>query len=305
MYTKEGFGRTLKALALATTSLLAVAAAGAQTTGSTNTVTPRYGNLSPFYGNLSPFYGNLSPFYGNLSPFYGNLSPFWGNLSPFYGNLSPFYGNLSPFYGNLSPFYGNLSPFTAPTDPTITAYYGTANNPWWGAGASNPFNKSPNVNVNYSQISGFWSTAGSNWTSVMNAWSTAQTPADYKSLANQIQSTILNPASSFWSKAVSQGTLAQGGSGITVGASMPWSSFVSGQLSRAGVALNSDGSIDSTSLAGLTQTQQGMFFLNWYDSLMDYSGTGHVDCGWVRRAGRRTSPTSPPGITPARRSRSG
>jgi hypothetical protein len=277
MITKRKMNRALKAIALATVSFVAVGSATAQTTSPV--VTPRYGNLSPFYGNLSPFYGNLSPFYGNLSPFYGNLSPFWGNLSP--------------FYGNLSPFYGNLSPFTAATDPNVTAFYGTNNNPFWGSGDANPFSKNPNGNVAYNQIGAFWGTAGNNWTAVMNAWSGASTATDYQNVATLLQTTIVNPASSFWGKAVAAGITAprtdgggdnNGNGGTNTTAKMPFANWSAAALTKAGIGLNSDGSINASSLAALSPTQQATFFLNWYDGLMSYSGTGHVDW-WMGATG--------------------
>ena len=42
--------------------------------------------------------------------------------------------------------------------------------------------------------------------------------------------------------------------------------------------------IDPASLAALNPTQRAMFFLNFYDGLMNYSGTGHVDW-WMGATG--------------------
>lgn len=270
-------GRTLRSLALATCSVgaLAGASASAQTTTG-NTV-------QPFYGTISPFYGTISPFYGTISPFYGKISPFYGPLSPFYGTISPFYGTISPFYGKISPFWGKISPFTATTDAGLLALYGTNNDPFWGSGDANPYTKNPGKVV-YSQISGFWSTEGTSWGAVMQAWSSAQTAADYQALAAQIQTTILNPASSFWAGAIPAPKPVPGAPPAPKTAQAGFNNLVGGIFQNAGVKLNSDGTVDPNSLAAVSQTQQAMLFLNLYDNLMAYSGTGHVDW-WMGATG--------------------
>ena len=229
------------------------------------------------------------------------MSPFYGNLSPFYGPLSPFWGNLSPFYGNLSPFWGNLSPFTTPTDAGLNALYGTANNAFWGSGPANPFVKNPSPNVNFSQINGFWNTEGASFAALQQNWSTAQTAADYQNIANQLQSTVLDPAGTFWGKAVAAplpkvgqsltppappSPILKGATGVSAGASTSsfGLNFANSVLTNAGVTFNANGSINSSSLAGLSPTQQAMLFMNLYDGLMSYSGTGHVDW-WMGATG--------------------
>src|SRR5579875_2637067 len=242
------------------------------------TVTPMYGNLSPFYGNLSPFYGNLSPFYGNLSPFYGNLSPFWGNLSP--------------FYGNLSPFWGNLSPFTATTDVSLTSVYGSSNDPFWGSGNADPYTHNPGKGVTYSAIAPFWTTEAANWNIVQGAWSSATTSGDFVKVANLLQTLIINPASNFWGQAIKSnpgvvtpnlpvtpgpgaGPLAPGKAGSVNAPSA--SNPLSKALAEAGVTFNADGTINAASLENVSATTQAMLFLTFYDSMMSYAGTGHVD----------------------------
>jgi hypothetical protein len=276
MAFKVDFQRSIKHLALASCSLAALcsiptlghaATAAAPTPAASTSVT------ASAAGGVKPMYGNLSPFYGNLSPFYGNLSPFYGNLSPFYGNLSPFWGNLSPFYGNLSPFYGNLSPFAATTNTAQLAFYGTGTDPFWGGGEANPYTNNPSHYVQFSQIGGFWNTEAANWQEVQEAWRVADSANDYQNLAAKIQKTIIDPASTFWGAAVIHGTKTQDAAA---------SSFVSA-LTKAGVTFT-NGAIDPASLAALTPTDRAMLFLNFYDTLMNYSGTGHVDW-WMGATG--------------------
>ena len=277
--------RALRRLAFGSCSLLALHAAPAlaQTTTTPSTS------------------GVVKPMYGNISPFYGNISPFYGNIHAFYGNISPFYGNISPFYGNISAFYGNINPFVASTNPMVTALYSpTGTDGFWGAGSANPYTHNPSPNVNFSQLQGFWTTEETSYTAVMKAWSSAQTAADYQKVADLLQTTVLDPAGSFWGKAVQSpppkvgqrlvpvpaSPAMHGASDVSAGSSLgTFGLTVSDKfLTAAGVTFNSDGSIDASSLADVSQTQQAVLFLGLYDNLMGYTGAGHVDW-WMGATG--------------------
>lgn len=250
----NSYKATFKSAALGACSLFALQATDAAAqTASANLIKPLYGNISPFYGNLSPFYGNLSPLYGNLNPFYGNLSPF--------------YGNLSPFYGNISPFWGDANPFVANTTAAVIGNYGAGYDLFWGGENHNPYVQSPSSYVKYAQIAGFWSAESANWSKVQSAWSTAQTSGDYATVAGLLRTTILAPAQAFWGNAIQHGTAAQ------QAATQP----ALAALANSGVTFNADGTINAASLASVSPTDQALLFLNLYDSLMAYSGTGHVD----------------------------
>ena len=219
--------------------------------------------------------GSVSAMYGNIRPFYGNIRPFYGNIRPFYGNIRPFYGNIRPFWGNIRPFWGDLSPFAASTDSSDVALYSaTKTDAFWGYGNSNPYNHNPNPNVVYSQIGGFWNTEAASWTQVQSLWANANSSSDYAGVASQLQTVILNPAASFWGKAAMAATKTNSFS----------AAVTNGLLSDAGVTFNNDGSINASSLANLDQTDQQMLFLNLYDTLMGFSGTGHVDW-WMAATG--------------------
>lgn len=252
----------LRSVALTASSLIALHAgiAAAQTATSANVIRPLYGNISPFYGNLSPFYGNLTAFYGNLSPFYGNISPF-------YGNLKPFYGNLSPFYGNISPFWGDANPFVATTTANVVANYGADYDRFWGGGDANPYIHNPSSQVKFAQIAGFWSTESTSWLKVGSAWETARASGDYTPVAGLLQTTILAPAMTFWGPALQHATTGQ-----TASTQAALAAFA-----KSGVTFNADGTINAASLSSVSPSDQAMLFLNFYDSLMTYSGTGHVD----------------------------
>ena len=212
-----------------------------------------------------------------VKPYYGNIRPFYGNIRAFYGNLRPFYGNIRPFYGNIRAFWGAATPFSPATDSASSAFYSpTKSDAFWGTGNSNPYVHNPSPNVNYSQIGGFWATESNNWDQVQGLWANAVTDADYAKVAQQLQSLILAPAASFWGKALMQGTHTN--NLVAALAATP--------LAHSGLVLNSDGSINARSLKGLDVTDQQMLFLTFYDTLMSYSGTGHVDwwmgpTGWT------------------------
>ena len=205
----------------------------------------------------------------------GPVTPFYGNIRPFYGNIRPFYGNIRPFWGNIRPFWGDVNPYAGSTNPTDVAFYGpTKSDAFWGSGNANPYTHNPNSNVNYSQVGGFWTSEETSWEHVQNLWANAQSNDDYATVAQQLQSLILNPAASFWGKAAEKATKTK-----------TFADAVSNDLlTNAGVTFNKDGGINASSLANLDETDQQMLFLNFYDALMSFSGTGHVDW-WMAPTG--------------------
>ena len=192
-------------------------------------------------GPLKPLYGNIKPFYGDVDPSYGNLKPFYGNLKPFYGNLKPFWGDLHPFWGDTGAFYGDLTSF-------------------WGTSAPQVGSWAPN----YLSIGNFWTNAGGSWDQLFATWSPASGTADYSSAASQLQS-LVNSSRSFWGSAVQAKT----GQSFDV-------NFANPILAKYGINL-----ANPNSLAALDQTTQALFFLDWYDGLMNFSGTDHVDW-WMK-----------------------
>ena len=201
---------------------------------------------APPSGNVvRPMYGNIQPFYGNIQPFYGNIQPFYGNLNPFYGNLQPFWGNIQPFWGNIQPFYGNLQPFWGNIQPFTGA------------------NGTPTA----SGLTAYWNDAGSTWTSISGAWTSAATTggsADYANVAGQLQG-LIDRSAAFWGSAVQAKT----------GKSFQ-EAFAAPLLAKYGINL-----ADSNSLSSLSESSRAMFFLEWYDGLMDYTGADHVD-HWMK-----------------------
>ena len=200
--------------------------------------------IAPFYGNIAPFYGNIAPFYGNISPFYGNIAPFYGNISPFYGNISAFWGDISPFYGNIAPFWGNISPFSGPIGDAV----GT-------------------VAPSYASTVQFWGDIKPVWddaTAYWRALPTSPASSNLDTLVGKINNVISRSEAQFGAA-----VRAKTGASFSVG-------FAAPLLTKYGINLS-----DPTSLTRLSESDRAMFFLDWYDNLMKYSGVDHVD-HWMK-----------------------
>jgi hypothetical protein len=196
------------------------------------------------YGNIAPFYGNIAPFYGNISPFYGNIAPFYGNISPFYGNISAFWGDISPFYGNIAPFWGDIKPFDGPI----------------GAASGD---KAPE----FSSTVEFWVEMKPVWDDTTKYWRelpASPTSSKLNKLVEKLEDVIERSEEQF-GKAVKAKT---GKSFSTA--------FAEPLLKKYGIKLS-----DPASLTKLSEADRAMFFLDWYDNLMTYSGVDHVD-HWMK-----------------------
>ncbi|MBU3079434.1 S8 family peptidase [Sphingomonas quercus] len=201
-------------------------------------VTPSWGSVSPFWGSVSPFWGSVSPFWGSVSPFWGSVSPFWGSVSPFWGSVSPFWGSVSPFWGSVSPFWGSVSPFGGAAPADGII-------PQWG-----------NINA-------FWGDVNTRWGSVSPFWGSISPFADpsaYQPVADQLKE-MMQHSADFWGATVQQKT----GKSFQDGFAQPL-------LVKYGIDLN-----DPSTLAKLDVGQRNQFFVDWYDGLMNLSGTDRVD----------------------------
>jgi len=195
-------------------------------------------------GPVQPLYGNIKPFYGDVAPSFGNLKPFYGNLKPFYGNLRPFWGDMKPFWGDTGAFFGDLNGFWGRSNPVV------------GTGAPN-----------YLSVGDFWTTTGGTWDQISSAWAAlpaTASAAQYGAVAGQLKG-LVDSSRSFWGAAVQ----AKAGASFDV-------AFAGPLLAKYGIDLANPGS-----LANLDPTDRAMFFLDWYDGLMNFSGTDHVD-HWMK-----------------------
>lgn len=224
----------------------------ASTSGDGDGTVTAYGVVDPFYGNIDPFYGNIDPFYGDISPFYGDIGAFWGHINPFYGHINPFYGDISPFYGDINPFYGNISPFygdIAPFWGDITAFYGDI---------------APFDSAYLESLGNFWVKAGQMMDSMNSQWAALQAvnalDAQYATVQAQLKELVAHSEAQ-WGEKVAEKT----DKGFIEG-------FAQEVFARHGLDMN-----DLSSFAGMTDLERSAFFLDWHDSLMQYSGLDQVD----------------------------
>jgi len=251
-------------------------------------------------GPVTPVQGDVSPLYGKINPFYGDVNATYGKINPFYGKINPFYGKINPFWGDVSSYWGSTNPFVADTSTAKVAAYGTSYDPFWGAVPMNPYVGASPI-VPYAGLNNFWKGELNSWNAVQTAWSAAATQNDAQNLANLIQNTIVNPAVSMFGQAIQRGTASPGG---TMDQTAQWTAqgtaggADSGRSGRKAAQLNAaiqrmlspygvkftNGVIDPASLLAMDPSQRAMTFLTFYDGMMDYAGTGHVDW-WMAATG--------------------
>jgi hypothetical protein len=268
------FRGTLTAVALAAMAVANQANADSLTitanptwgsSGSTTGTAPRvrvaggaavsYGDIIPFWGDINPFYGDIGAFYGDINPFYGDIGAFWGDINPFattstqYGDINPFWGDINPFYGDITPFWGDITPFWGDINP----FYGDIT----------PFDDKRKALVT---IGTFWTLMAPFWTETNAQWSglANDDSAGWASVQGRLNE-LVTKSESVWGKAV----LAKTGLGFRAG-------FADALFAKYGINLN-----DANSLKALTAQDRAKFYLDWYDGLMGFSGTDHVDW-WMR-----------------------
>ena len=177
------------------------------------------------------------------------VDPLYGNINPFYGNISPFWGTINPFYGNIEPFWGTINPFYG----NITPFWGTIN----------PFTQDAN------SVAPAWGTIQPFWESVGQRWNTASTKMDrgqFWSAAQDLKA-IAAESESIWGDAVTSAT----------GQSFA-DAFLNPLYAKYGIDPNQHGS-----LASLSEGDRAQFFMDWFDGLMNFSGTDRVD-HWMHTA---------------------
>ncbi|PTQ11572.1 hypothetical protein CLG96_09075 [Sphingomonas oleivorans] len=174
-----------------------------------------------------------------VQPRYGIIRPFYGIIRPFYGIIRPFYGIIRPFYGIIRPFYGIIRPFGS--EEEIKPFWGTIHP--YGANADG-------VTPGWGEIGAFWNE--------LHPFDAQE--GDTPAIAGEIGS-LVSKSADFWGAAVQAKT----GKSFNEG-------FADALLSKYGIDPN-----NPASLEGFNDAQRALFYLDWYDGLMQYSGVDHVD----------------------------
>ena len=183
-----------------------------------------------------------APLEDPITPLSGKIDPFAGHIDPFRGHIDPFAGHIDPFSGKIDPFAGNIDPFTGNIDP-------------FGGKAAPLSNES---------VSKFWGSFAVGWanTDTMLAGLTGQalTTGNLAPVSQQLE-TLVSQSETFWGQRVQLKTSKSFRDG-----------FVKPLLARFGVSLS-----DPSSFQRLTASQRSALAFAWYDGLMQFAGTDHVD----------------------------
>ena len=191
----------------------------------------------------------LSPLYRNIDPFYRNIGAFWGGVNPFYRNIGAFWGDVDPFYRNIGAFWGNIDPLYR----NIGAF--------------------GQIVPEYRNIGAFWEQTGTLWTGIDQSWASvgsyASNQAGYGALAGQLTD-LRNQSETFFGAAVQSQT----GKSFAAG-------FADPLFAKYGIDLTKPGSLEA-----LPAAERSHFFMDWYDGLMNFTGTDHAD-HWMKTANWR------------------
>ncbi|NVE93278.1 S8 family peptidase [Altererythrobacter lutimaris] len=190
------------------------------------------------YGHINPFYRDINAFWGHINPFYGHINPFYGHINPFYRDINPFYGDIIAFWGHINPFYRDIIAFDS---------------------------------ARLTQLGDFWHTTADQVTAADTVWSQlrySSNGSSYNLVYDGTPNKVLNELEKLIALAETQfGAAYEKETGKSFRGD-----FVVEFFARHGVNLN-----DKVSLAGMTDADRAALFLDWHDSLMQYSGIDQVD----------------------------
>ena len=172
------------------------------------------------------------------------INPFYGDIGAFYGDINPFYGDIGAFWGDIGAFYGDINPFYGDINP----FHGTIN----------PFNEwAPNLAL----VGQYWQDFGAAWQGNESLWTNPLTGTLLVTKMNL----MITQTELVWGSAVHSQT------GQTAREAV-----LNPLFARYGINPNS-----AYSMRALSAEKRAQFFLDWYDSLMRFSGTDRVD-HWMR-----------------------
>lgn len=227
---------------------------------------PFWGTLDTFWGTLDTFDGTAQPQWGTLDTFWGTLDTFWGSLDTFHneyvtydGDFSTYYGSLDPSWGTLDTFWGTLDTFNGNLDTS----WGTLDTFW---GTLDTFEAG--LTTQWGTLDTFWGTLDTFWGTLDTFWGTLDTFSEDNA---DEYAELLGQLGSFYN--MSQDQFA-----IPV-ALMTRKDFYEGFAKKLFDKYGIDPS-DPSSLSGFSATDRAKFFVEWYDSLMLFTGIDRVD-SWM------------------------
>ncbi len=197
---------------------------------------------------VDAFYGDINPFYGTINPFYGDIDAFWGTINPFYGDINPFWGTINPFYGTINPFYGDIDAFWGDID----AFYGDIV----------AFDQ-----ANLAALGDFWQGHYAKIAEVETKFNEIQYDAAGAIVRDGAPSRMVTAMNEL----IAEGE-AQFGAAYTTKTGQSFDSLVNEIFARHGTAPG-----DRASLELLDARQRAALYLDWHDTLNQYSGIDAID----------------------------
>ncbi len=189
------------------------------------------------YGQNASAAGGINPLKGRLRAFDGDLAPHLGLMSSLARPIDPSKGRLRAFEGDIDPYKGRLRAFWGNLTPV--------------AGEFDP---------KITQISSFTDSFLPASEAIVASWTAAQASGDYTDVIAKLNQ-LLAASRAQWEDDVT----AQTGKDFTTTVANPF-------LAKWNVNL-----ANASTLAGLDAFDRSMFLLDWYDTVMNFSGMDRYD----------------------------
>lgn len=214
-----------------------VTAAGAQTTGPAHLPAADDRPVIAMGGTVGSYSSSVDPLRGLIRAFEGDLDPFMGRIRAFEGGIDPLYGRIRAFEGDIDPYRGLIRAFWGDLSPV--------------AGDIDP---------KIGRIRAFTDSFLPSSSDIAAAWTLAEQTNDYTQVTALLNG-MLSQSGQEWQAQVQQST----GSDFQTAVQTPF-------LAKWNVKLDQPGT-----LAGWDQFDRQSFLLDWYDTVLNYSGMDRYD----------------------------
>jgi len=208
-------------------------------------------------GTVNPVWGSLNPVWGSLNPVWGSLNPVWGSLNPVWGSLNPVWGTDATAWSGVSVAAGGgsgVNPYLAANGSVVKDASGKVvltTNPFWGT------TQAYKGAISGTTLNTYWYDTSKQIQLNMGLWQ----KKTYSELAGKLKEMVINANKDWATSVVPKGTP---GTFETV--------FAKPLMKTYGIDPSSP-----SSLGKVTEAQWASFYMAWYDGLMNYTGTDHID----------------------------
>ncbi|QFT77914.1 S8 family serine peptidase [Erythrobacter sp. THAF29] len=179
---------------------------------------------------------------------YGDIDAFYGDIDAFYGDIDAFWGDISPFYGDIDAFWGDIIAFD---------------------------------NGDLAALGKFWQSASAQISTTEANWSSLQYTISNTGYVNITFDGTPNRIRNSFEALIAQAE-AQFGEAYRLKTGRSFrDGFVADILARHGIDLANTGNAKRT--LAKSAAERAAFYLDWHDSLNQYSGVDAVD-HWMATA---------------------